>query len=330
MARLRDVPLVCRKVGFRRFALRVWDQVVEDHVFIFAAAVAYAWLFAIFPFFVFLANLAGVLLAGDAQGQRVIGWVVEHALPLPIVELFRAHPVLTSPTPRSFGGMVAVTLLVALWAASNGMSVTMAVLDKCYEIDRPRIYYKRRPMAFLLTLACAALLLLVMLLLPVGKAFGDWYVAGSAGRSKYDAVMIAFDALRVALAVGVVFLILALIYHFGPCVKHRWRWVTPGAVFALVGWIVLGAGFNLYCHLYAAKGYGRTFGPAGGVALMLLLFYLDALVLMIGAEINSEVDFEVLSVKRGTRDFLRAEVTNAPVGNAGAASPPAVSLDAPE
>ena len=63
MARLRDVPLVCRKVGFRRFALRVWDQVVEDHVFIFAAAVAYAWLFAIFPFFVFLANLAGVLLA---------------------------------------------------------------------------------------------------------------------------------------------------------------------------------------------------------------------------------------------------------------------------
>jgi membrane protein len=75
----------------------------------------------------------------------------------------------------------------------------------------------------------------------------------------------------------------------------------------VVVWVVLGIGFRLYMDRLGGKGYDKTYGTLGGVAILLLLFYIDALVLLIGAEINSEIDFEVLKVRRGTRDFRAAE-----------------------
>jgi hypothetical protein len=89
-------------------------------------------------------------------------------------------------------------------------------------------------------------------------------------------------------------------------VRHRFHWLTPGAVFCLVSWVVLGLGFKFYFEHFST--YSRTYGAVGGVAVMLIVFYMDAAVLLWGAEINSEIDFEVLNIKRGTRDFIPAEL----------------------
>jgi uncharacterized BrkB/YihY/UPF0761 family membrane protein len=92
-------------------------------------------------------------------------------------------------------------------------------------------------------------------------------------------------------------------------VKHRFHWVTPGAVFSILVWVLLGLAFRYYIERFA--NFNKTYGTVGGAAVMLLVFYIDAAVLLWGAEINSEIDFEVLKVKRGQRNFIPAEAEEA-------------------
>jgi membrane protein len=84
------------------------------------------------------------------------------------------------------------------------------------------------------------------------------------------------------------FWVVGLIYYFGPNVKHKFRIITPGAIFTVGVWLLLGATFRLYVDRFGK--YGETYGAVGGVIILLFFFYIDALVLLVGAEINSEID----------------------------------------
>ena len=310
MARLRDVPVVLRTVGTWAFVKRIVREILDDNLFTLAGGLAYAWLFAIFPFLVFLMNLFPLLYksteeaAGTKAGMKVF---LQTALPDPAAATLWNHmdtridAIIKSPS----GWIASIGLLVALWAASKGIGVTMAAMERCYELERGRAFYTRRPMAFGLTMMVTALVFAIVLLLPAGAAFKAWIV-GSSENVSFWAIWI-FDAIRGILAAATVLLILALLYHFGPSVKHRWTFLSPGSVFVFVAWIGLGLGFRYYVNHFGRSKYEETYGSVGGAAILLLLFYIDALVMLIGAEINSEIDFEVLKVPRGTRNFLPAE-----------------------
>jgi hypothetical protein len=161
-------------------------------------------------------------------------------------------------------------------------------------------------MAFFLTLAIAALVLAMIVLLPLGAAVRD--VALARRQTPVSAWAIwAFDLLRGGLALAAAFGVLGLIYHFGPCVKRAFRPVTPGAIFCMTVWVLLGLAFKEYVNRFSGSRYEQTYGAAGWVVIMLVIFYLDALVLLIGAEINSEIDFAILGVPRGSRNYRPAE-----------------------
>ena len=306
MASVWDVPVVMRTVGPVAFAKRIVREILDDNLFTLAAGLAYSWLFAVFPFLIFLLNLfpylAGGRLKETRDGLRVFLFA---ALPDPAAAVLwtnmrdRIERVVSYPSVLA----MFVSLGIALWAASGGVAVTMAAMEKCYELEKGRAFYHRRPMAFGLTAMVAALVIVLVLLLPAGAAFKSWLVQTGSQRATFW----AFDAARGALAVAVVFLILAVLYHFGPSVKHRWQFVTPGAVFVLATWVVVGLLFRYYVNRFGQSKYEETYGAVGGTAILLLLFYLDAVVLLIGAQINSEIDFEVLRVPRGSRNFLLAE-----------------------
>jgi membrane protein len=109
------------------------------------------------------------------------------------------------------------------------------------------------------------------------------------------------------------FAVLAIIYHFGPNYKQKFVAVTPGAVFSVAVWLMLGVGFRLYLSkLGGAATYNRTYGALAGAAILLLFFYIDALVLLIGAEINSEIDF-ALTGKHGVPAEPVADAVPPPV-----------------
>jgi membrane protein len=302
MARLSDVPRVLAAVGVLRFLKRVYTQFVEDNLLTWAAALAYSWLFAVFPFLIFVLSLLPYLPQGTKErAEHEIGQFV-HQLPKQAADTIWTNVETVLHQPR--GGFLIIGLAVAVWAASGGMAMTMAALDKCYELEVGRPFYKQRPIALLLTVVVAALIIAVVVLLPVGTFVKSWVVGRGYMEAK-SPLLIAFDVVRWALALLFMVSSLTLIYHFGPSVKHRFHWLTPGALFCVVVWIVLGLSFRTYVDKYGK--YEQTYGTVGGVAVLLLFFYVDALVLLIGAEINSEIDFEVLKVKRGTRDFRPAE-----------------------
>jgi hypothetical protein len=103
-----------------------------------------------------------------------------------------------------------------------------------------------------------------------------------------------------------------MVYYFGPSFKQKFHTITPGAAFCVLVWIVLGVGFKLYVSRFGgAESYNKTYGAVAGAAILLLFFYIDALVLLIGAEINSELDFAVLGIPSGSTPEAQETVTTA-------------------
>lgn len=308
MAQLSDVPKAIAAVGFVPLVRRVWEEVNKDSLFTWAAALAYSWLFAIFPFFIFLLALVPYLPEyTKARAKHEIQGLVNE-LPRKAADVLwrNIDENLDNLLHQPKGHLLYIGLAVALWAASGGMSMTIAALDRCYELERGRPFYRHRLVALLMTIAVAALLLMVVCLLPIGSLIKTWVVHRGLFRAD-SPEMIAFDIARWVLSVVLMVSVLALIYYTGPNVRHRFHILTPGTVFCVVVWILLGLLFRFYVDRIGMRGYDKTYGTVGGVVVLLFFFYLDALVLLIGAEINSEIDFEVLKVRRGTRDFRAAE-----------------------
>ena len=308
MARLSDVPRVVRSVGWIAFGRRVWDEVNKDNLLTWASALAYSWLFAIFPFFIFLLSLVPYLPNRVTQGVTggIHGLVNE--LPEESANLLwkNIEGATTDLLQRNTKPLLMIGLVFALWSASGGMANTMSALDKVYELEAGRPLWLNRLTGLMLTIVCAALLIVVIALLPIGTLVKLWLVR-ETGMSKFAPALVAFDIVRWAASIILMISTLMVIYHFGPAIKQRFTWLSPGAIFALVVWVALALLFRVYIERIGGKGYARTYGTVGGVAILLLFFYLDALVLLIGAEINSEIDFEVLKVRRGSRDFRKAQ-----------------------
>lgn len=327
-------------VGGFGFARRVWIQMSEDGLLTWAAALAYSWLFAVFPFLIFLMTLLPYLPERVKQtADKEIPEAISVMLPREAADTIWGNlqdNILNQP--KSGPAFRVMGLVVALWAAAGGMSMTMGALDRCYELPviGGRPFWKHRLLALGMTIVVAVLILAVVLLLPIGTIVKNWLVSNGY-IAEASPLLLAFNVVRWALALLFMVSVLMVLYHFGPSVKHRFRWITPGAVFSIVVWIVLGLVFRVYVERFG--NYNKTYGAIAGVAILLMVFYIDAVVLLIGAEINSEIDFEVLKIKRGTRDFRPAEIeeeladedpATAAAKAAATSPPPAVPEDVPE
>jgi membrane protein len=287
-------------MGAVGFAKKVWAEVNQDDAFTWGSALAYAWIFAIFPFMIFLLSLAPYLPGGVKD--RVMTEVGNVAYTSVGGEAgYNVVKSVQDVMSQQHGGLLSIGLLIALWGASGGMSMTMSALDKAYYVHCSRGFVKQRLIAMALTVAVAVLILLVMLLLPIGTAVVNYLTThghlGAVGS-------ILANVVRYVVAIALMFTIVALIYYFGPCIKQKWQTVTPGAVFTVAVWILLGFAFSFYVTKFG--NFNKTYGALGGAIILLLFFYINAVVLLIGAEVNSVIDFETLDVKPGAVDLTQA------------------------
>src|SRR4051795_12093368 len=163
MARLSDVPRVFQSVGPVAFAKRVWEEMNDDQLFTWASALAYSWLFAVFPFLIFLLTLVPLLpqnVITEAYTRIQVGlyeWLPANSA-WTLWENIRR--VLDGP-PR---GLLSIGLLVTIWAASGGVNMTMTALDRCYEIERGRSFLHRRLVAIAITVVVASMIVAVLVL----------------------------------------------------------------------------------------------------------------------------------------------------------------------
>jgi membrane protein len=288
------------------FLKRIWKQVDEDNIFVWASALAYSWLFAIFPFLILLLSLVPYLPKNARDSAKTN---ITHSISTVLgKEATTINANLDSLINVRRSSWLWVGLLVSLWVAAGGMTMTMSALDRCYEVKKPRPFYRQRAVALAMTVGVVLCVVLIVVLLPVGQAVGKYAAANGmiSWSMKY-----VFDVARYVISFFFSIAVLAIIYYFGPNVRQKFQILTPGAVFSAVVWFVLDGAFRIYIDRYAS--YDKTYGTVGGAAILLLFFYIDALVLLIGAEINSEIDFEKLGIAQGTVDCSgKTEKTLAP------------------
>jgi membrane protein len=291
MAQLKEAKQVIAALGIKELARRVGQQVGEDDLFTWAASLAYSWMFAIFPFLIFLLALVPLLpkSARDQAGADIHAALKN--LPKNAADPIQqqANDLLNHPR----GSLLSIGLVITIWAASGGMSMTMTALDRCYDIKVGRPYLKHRLVAILLTVIAATFIILVMILLPVGSGVLVWLKAHDP---HLGPVLWVLNFSRLGIALVLMLAVLALVYRWGISIKTKFHFLTPGAVFSVAVWLILAAAFRIYINRFGEASYNKTYGAVAGVAILLLFFYIDATVLLIGAEINSEVDFAMLGL----------------------------------
>jgi membrane protein len=174
----------------------------------------------------------------------------------------------------------------AVWAASGAMGTIMKAVNRAYEVQETRPFWKSRVIAIVLVIATGITTAGVFLLIVVGGSLGD-AIAKRAGLG--GAFQWTWSILRWPIAFCAILLFFALVYYLGPNMRQRsWKWVTPGSVVGGALWLALSALFALYVTF--AGNYTKTYGTlASGIILLLWLNY-SAFALLYGAELNSELD----------------------------------------
>jgi membrane protein len=265
----------------RQLGARVWDQISADEVLDRAAALSYYFLFALFPGLLFLTALVGFLPIPDLT-ERLMGYV-EEALPPDAASVLART--LGEIEANGRGGLLSLGALLALWTASGGMAALMVALNVAYGVDEPRPFWKRRLTALGLTLGFSIFLIVALALMAFGPAFGR-AIAGWLGLAELFTTL--WNVLTVPAAVVFVLVAIALVYYLAPASEQRWRWVTPGSAVAVLLWLVMSLALRFYMTSFG--DYSATYGSIGGVILLMLWLYLTAAAVLIGAEVNSEIE----------------------------------------
>ena len=294
----------------RELARRVWGELWDDEVVDRAAALAYYFLFALFPALLFLTALLGLLPLTGLM-DRLIEYV-DQALPGEAGSIVRQT--LAEIEAGARGGLLSIGALAALWAGSNGMASVMSALNFAYDVADRRPWWKRRLLAILLTIGFALFILGALLLLVFGARIGS-LVASTLGLG--GLFTLAWNILSVPIVVFFVLIGIALVYYLAPAAKQHWRWVTPGSTVALVLWLAMSFGLRLYVSRFA--DYSATYGSIGGVILLMLWLYLTGFVLLVGAEINAEI--EHAAAARGAITAKAPGEATAPVDRVAEAEP---------
>jgi membrane protein len=261
---------------------RVWKEANEDEIFDRAAGLSYYFVFALFPALLFLTSLLGMLPIPDLT-NRLMAYV-EQAMPADAASIIQKT--LGEIVGGAAGSLLSIGALAALWAASGGVVAMMTALSIAYDVEDSRPWWKRRVLGIGLTFALAVVMLMAAVLLVFGGTIGQ-SLNNTVGLG--DVPVKIWNVAQWPMAVGCVVLGIALLYYAAPAVEHRkWYWVTPGSLVATVAWILMSLGLRLYVLNFG--NYTATYGSIAGVILLLLWLYLSGLVLLLGAEVNAEIE----------------------------------------
>lgn len=259
---------------------RAFKQFNKDDMGSYSAALAYAALFALFPFVIFLISLLGFL-----QIPEFFDWLLEQAQSaLPADAYRRAAEILEQIQNQSQGGFLSFGALAAIWSASSGFRSLMNALNIAYDVEETRSLPKRYILSILYTLGAAALLIVAIGLMAVGPQAVEW-LADQAGLGSLFVTL--WTWLRIPVAIVLLMMAAAFLYYVAPNVDQRFQFITPGAILAVLVWIIASIGFSIYVANFS--NYSATYGSLGGIIIVLFYFYISAAVLLLGAEINAEV-----------------------------------------
>ena len=276
---------VDRDTGRWALVKRTIAEFREDGMTDWAAALTYYGLLSLFPALLALVSVIGVF-ADPGEATRKITEIVTELGPESAAETF-AGPIESITSNRSTAGLLlALGLAVALWSASGYVGALWRAMNAIYETDEGRPFWKLRPLQLAVTLLLVVMVAVVALSLILTGPVVD-AVAGPLGIG--DEAVTVWNIAKWPLLLAALSLIIAVLYYVGPNVRLRgFKWITPGSVLAVAAWLAASALFALYVSQFGS--YDKTYGTLGGVIALMVWMWIGNLAILLGAELNAEVE----------------------------------------
>lgn len=269
--------------GWRDVGKRVLAESKDDNVPLLAAGTAFYAILSIFPAIIAAVTLWG-LVADRQQISEQIGSFTS-ALPEDAASIL--GDALTNATD-SAGGALSITLVIglatALYSASGGMAGMVKGINLAYDEKETRSFFKVRGLALVLTLGALVIGLVSIALIAVLPAVLDSLGLGPVG--EFLARWLRWPVLAALVVAG-----LAVLYRYAPDREHpKFAWVSWGAGIATLLWLIGSGLFSLYVTNFGESGYARTYGAVAGIIILLLWLFLTGFIVLLGAEINAELE----------------------------------------
>jgi membrane protein len=259
---------------------RTAKETIDDDCLSIAAQLAYYFALALFPALLFVVSLASYLPFPVVN--EVIS-ALEPIAPPEVLEIIRKQ--LESIMSGEATSLLTIGILGALWSSSGAMTSIVSALNKAYDIPETRPWWKVRLLAIGLTIALVVFVLLSSTLIVAGPNAGRW-LTGWFGLS--EAFITAWEMLRWPLVFALATSGVALVFYYAPDADQDWVWITPGSIMTTLLWVLFSMVFRLY--VTRVGDYAATYGALAGAAILLLWLYFSGLALLIGGELNSEIE----------------------------------------
>jgi len=253
---------------------------MRDDALGIAAQLAYYLILALFPFILVLLSLMGTF--GSEQLASDLLVYFRRVMPAQVFDLIQTYmkPILSGK--QEAPGLLSFGVLFTIWSASGAFSAMINALNRAYDIQETRPFWKVKGIAILMALGLSSLILMGVLLLvagePIGRTVADLFGLGSV-------FVFVWEIVRWPVAFLFMVLTVALLFYFAPDAGQPFRWITPGGFVGVLLWVLASAAFSLYVNNFGS--YDKTYGSIGVVIVLLLYLYIASLTILFGATLNA-------------------------------------------
>jgi membrane protein len=263
---------------------RVWTSSYEDGVYNRAAELAYFFFLSLFPGIIFITTLLGFVFKSNTQLTALLLRYLSTTLPGSAFDLIRQ--VITEITRSSGTGKLTFGVLAALWTANSGMNALEDALNAVYKVKESRALWKTYGIALILTVSASLLIIAALAIFLYGGVLVQ-LVSHTVGLK--PAFYWTWKIAQWPIALFFVSMVASMVYYAAPNLKQRcWQWLSPGAVFATLGWIAASGLLRLYFHFFTS--YAKTYGSLGAVMALMTWLYVTGIMLLLGAEVNLAIE----------------------------------------
>jgi membrane protein len=287
-----------RWLGYGKRVLRLtYAGVKSKHTSQLAAGLSYYFILSLFPLLISFAAALALVPLPHLFDQILI--LMAKFVPADSMGLVRG--VLRDVVVRHGGGLLSVGILLTIWAASGGVAALIDAINVAYDLPDKRSFIHRRALAIGLMFGVGALAISALALMVVGPGFGTWL----ARKVGLGAVFVAmWPYLRWVLSIVCAILSIELIYVFAPSSRRPFGSTLPGAVMALITWLVLSSALGVYLRQFSHLN--KTYGTLAAAIALLLWLYWTAFAILVGAQFNAE------AMRAEQAEAMRAEPAEHP------------------
>lgn len=268
-------------LDWKKIVKNIFFRVNDDDILALGSQLAYSLVFAFFPFLIFLLTMVSY----SPISRKDVVITLSTLFPEEVYKLI--DKTVNEIFMHSSRGLMSFSIIVMLWTSSNGFSAVIKGLNKAYDEEERRSFFKIQLVALLCTVGLTIILIFSILLLVFGETNGKM-ISSTLGLGMSFSTI--WNIFRYIFALLIMTYIFALLYRYTPSRRLTFKEVYPGAIFTTIGWVVASVIFSFYIKSFG--NYSRVYGSIGAVIIFLTWLFIISIILLLGGELNASIMYQ--------------------------------------